>query len=396
MYLSNITCKNAQAKSKQYKLADGDGMYLLVTPSGSKLWRLKYRFGGKEKTAALGSYPAVSLLEAREKRQELRKQIAAGIDPAASRKESKLLQKIELAASFENVAREWHTNRSKDWSPRVAKQVLSVLQRNLFPALGPIPIKDVTSLMLLTPLREIESRDALDLLADARSYAGQIFRYAISTGRAERDVAADLRDAFRKHKSAHHACLMPDQLPKFLRALYGSNSGGMGILAVKLALLTLVRTTELRAAPWAEFDLDQARWTIPAERMKMRRPHIVPLSRQAVALLTEWHKETGHQKYVFPNTQRRKNPMMSENTMLKVLKELDYGDKTTIHGLRSIGSTILHESEKFSSLAIELQLAHVDKNNVRKAYNHAQYLPKRVEMMQWWADYLDEALAKKD
>ncbi len=404
MLLSNQACKQATPRGKAYKLSDGGGLHLLITPAGGKYWRCDYRFAGKRQTAALGTYPEVSLAEARDRRQDLRRKLDSGINPAAARKEAKLLRGFSLDATFEAVAREWHGKRKKDWSPRVANQVLRVLEKNLFSEIGGFPIKEVTPTLLLAALQKIEDRDALDLLADARSYAGQIFRYAIATGRAERDVAADLKDAFRRNKTQHHAYLTPDDLPAFLRALYGSNSGGMGVLGIKLILLTLVRTTELRAALWSEFDFKKNEWLIPATRMKMRRPHLVPLSPQAVLLLKQWRsvqvseaKKSGKEPspFVFPNTQVRKHPYMSENTMLKVINLLGYKDTTTVHGLRSLGSTVLHESGKFTSLMIERQLAHVDGNSVRAAYNHAEYLSQRHEMMQWWADYLDAALRKQ-
>lgn len=396
MLLSNEQCRTAKARETQYKLTDGEGLYLLVTPKGGKYWRMDYRFSGKRQTAALGKYPEISLKRAREKRFELKQKLAEGIDPAAMRKDQKLLAESASADSFEAVAREWHEKHKEGWTPHYAEQVLSVFKRDFFPDLGSLRMDTISPKILLATLRKIEKRGALDALSDARSYISRIFRYAIATDRAERDPAADLRDAFSKHKKQNHAFLIPPELPAFLRLLNKQAGDGMGVIGLKLVLLTLVRTTELRAALWAEFDLDKAEWNIPAERMKLRRPHIVPLSRQAVALLRQWHKITGGQKYVFPNQQKRKHPCMSENTMLRVISHMGYKEKTTVHGMRSTGSTVLHESGKFDTLVIERQLAHVDENTVRGTYNHAQYLPQRAQMMQWWADYLDEALAKKD
>lgn len=394
MYLSNQTCKQAEPAEKAYKLTDGDGMYLLVQPSGSKCWRLDYSFGGRRKTAALGTYPDVTLQAAREKRRLLREQLAAGIDPAAARREERLLRRVAQDANFEAIAREWHEKRKHEWTPRYAKQVLSVLTRDFFPDLGPLPMKQVTPVLLLSTLRKIEKREALDLLTDARSYAGQIFRFAIATGRADRDIAADLRDAFKRHVPVSHPSLRADQLPAFLKALDGYPAG-MGRTGLQLILLTLVRTTELRAAEWDEFDLKAARWVIPAKRMKMRREHIVPLSRQALALLKQLKAGVGDQKYLFPN-QGWKHPIMSENTMLKVVDDLGYQEKTTVHGIRATGSTIMHEAGTFRSEVIERQLAHVDKNKSRRSYNHAQYLPERENLVQWWADYLDEQRKKAE
>lgn len=395
MYLTNLAVKAAKPKEKPYKLNDGGGMYLLVKPNGTKCWRMDYAVRGCRKTAAFGVYPEVTLQQARDRRHELRKQLREGVDPSAALRERRMRWEESNSDDFETVAREWHARNASDWSAKYREQVLSVLERDFFPGLGRLSAREITPRILIALLRKIEARGALDALADARSIASRIFRYAIATDRAQHNPASDLHDAFRRHKKGHHAFLIPPALPAFLRALYGCNAGGMGVLGLKLILLTLVRTTELRAAPWAEFDLDKAEWHIPAERMKLRRPHIVPLSGQAVALLRDWRaQQTPGEIYVFPNQQKRKHPCMSENTMLKIVAHLGYKEKTTVHGLRSTGSTILHESGLFTSLVIERQLAHVDENEVRGAYNHAEYLPQRREMMQWWADYLETVMTK--
>lgn len=393
MYLSDKACRQAAPAERPYKVTDGEGMYLLIQPNGTKLWRMNYSYGGKSKTAALGVYPAVSLRVARELRRKLREQLASGVDPALARREEKLLRRLAQGTNFEAVALEWYEKRKHEWTPRYAKQVLSVLNRDFFPDLGPIPIKQISHIVLLSTLQKIEKRGALDLLTDARSYAGQIFRFAIATGRAERDIAHDLRDAFKRHIPQNHPSLRADQLPAFLKAL-DAYPAGMGKTGLKLVLLTLVRTTELRAAEWREFDFENKQWVIPAKRMKMRREHIVPLSRQAIAILEKLKAETGNQTYLFPN-QGWKHPIMSENTMLKVVDELGYKEKTTVHGLRATGSTILHESGEFRSEVIECQLAHVDKNKVRGAYNHALYFKERRKLVQWWADYLDHAMIRE-
>lgn len=388
MYLSNQACKQAMPADKPYKLTDGDGMYLLVQPNGTKCWRMDYSYAGRRKTAALGIYPEVSLQKAREKRQKMREHLIAGVDPGLVRREEKILQRVAQDANFQAIALEWYAKREHEWTPRYAKQVLSVLNRDFFPALGPMPIQQITPILLLATLQKIEDRGALDLLTDARSYAGQIFRFAIATGRAERDIAYDLRDAFKRHIPEHHPSLRADELPDFLKALE-AYPAGMGRTALKLVLLTLVRTTELRAAEWAEFDLKKALWVIPAKRMKMRREHLVPLSRQALALLEALRAQTGNQPYLFPN-RGRKHRIMHENTMLDVVEGLGYKKRTTVHGIRATGSTILHESGEFRSEVIERQLAHVDKNKVRGAYNHAHYLSERQKLVQWWADFLEK------
>lgn len=391
MALSNLACKQAKAQKKDYRITDSGGLYLLVKANGTKCWRMDYRIAGRRKTAAFGVYPDVSLEQARAKRQAIRSKLADGIDPAAAMREEKLLRGFDLDATFEAVAREWHGK--KTWTPRYAKQVMKLLERDFFPAIGLLPVKNVTPPLLLAALRKIEKRDALDMLEDAQSIAGQIFRYAIATGRAERDVAADLRGAFKRHVPEHHRSLREDQFPAFLKALEAFPPG-LGRNGLKLVLLTLARTTEVRAAKWSEFNVEKALWVIPAERMKMRREHVIPLSRQAVEFLTALKGGINDDdSYLFPIKKRakpKKKPIMSENTMLKVIKDLGYKDLMTTHGIRATASTILHESGKFDSLVIERQLAHKDKNKVRGAYNHAPYMKQRQEMMQWWADYLDQ------
>lgn len=393
MKLSDMACKAAKAKEKPYKISDGDGMYLLVTPSGSKLWRLNYRFDGKAKTLALGMYPAVSLSAAREKRGAARAQLLQDIDPSAHRAEKKLLRGLDKLNSFEVVAREWHGKNKRLWSSKYGAQVLRVMEHNLFPYIGSRPVKDVTPLLLLATLRRMEDRGATDLLKDALNYAGRVCRYGIATGRAERDPSADIKEAFTPHTPKNHPALKSSALPAFLNKL-NAQPEGMGKWGIQLVLFTLVRTTEARAAPWDEFDLAKAEWHIPPERMKLRRPHAVPLSRQALALLEKIKNSDASSDYVFPS-EGRKHAFMSENTMLNLIYEMGYKGQTTVHGLRTLGSTILHESGKFRSLAIERQLAHVDENTVRGVYNHAEYLDERRDMMQWWADYLDEQAAKE-
>lgn len=381
-------------------------MYLLLTPRGGKYWRFDYRFEGKRKTAALGTYPQTSLQEARVIRTQYRESLKNGIDPCEALKREREQEARDAASSFKAVAEEWHAKQAAKWTPRYAAQVMSVLQRDFFPVLGDRPLKSITAQELLKELRKIESRGALDALADARAFAGRIFRYGIAIGHAERDVAADLCDAFEKNIKQNHNALSEAQLPKFLKALDKHTGGWRGRLGIKMILLTMVRTTELRAAKWSEISEEKAQWIIPANRMKMRRAHVVPLSRQALEVLKEIKKQSADSgkpsDYLFPNQRGKGKPFMSENTMLNLLddmpfdKRTKYGDHTTVHGLRSTASTILYESGKFGSLEIERQLAHVDKNTVRGTYNKAEYLDKRAVMMQWWADYLDEQAAKED
>ena len=389
MPLTDVTVKNTKPSVKAKKLSDAQGLYLEVMPNGSKYWRLKYRFSGKEKRLALGVYPEVSLAEAREKRDQARKLLKSGIDPSEARKEEKLQQLANTENSFETIAREWHENQKLSWTPRHASYVLRRLEADLFPALGVSPICNITAPQLLGALRVIESRGAIDLAHRALQVCGQIFRYAIATGRGERDISADLRGALKSRGVTHHAKLEAKELPEFLHKLEEYDGDLQTKIGLKLMLLTFVRTTELRGARWEEFNLEKQEWRIPAERMKMRDPHIVPLSRQALALLEELKPVTGNREHLFPN---RNKPMtfISENTFLYAIYRMGYHSRTTTHGFRGTASTILNE-HGFRPDVIERQLAHSERNKVRASYNSAQYLPERRNMMQWWADYLGEA-----
>ncbi len=388
MLLTDIKIKNAKPLAKPYKLGDGEGMFLYVHPSGSKYWRLKYRFAGKEKLLALGVYPDISLQQARERRLEARKQLSVGNDPAIIKKEVKRQVLINAENSFENIAREWHAHREANWTSRYAGFVLKRLETDIFPQLGSRSIKDISAPELLGALRLIEKRGALEIAQRALQCCGQIFMYAIATGRAERNPANDLKGALKTPVKQHYAHLQEIELPEFLKKLQIYKGELQTKLAIKLLVLTFVRTTELRGATWSEIDLSKAEWRIPAERMKMRRAHIVPLSKQAIVILENLQKLTGHWQYVFPN-QSKPIKCMSENTILFALYRMGYHKRTTGHGFRHTASTILNENN-FRSDIIERQLAHVERNKVRGVYNHAEYLPERRQMMQWWADWLDQ------
>lgn len=392
MSLSDAKVRTAKPKLKPYKLTDGEGLFLLIAASGSKYWRFKYYYGGKEKLLALGVYPEVSLSDARERRAQARKTLAAGNDPGEVKKEAKRLVVLKSENAFEVVAREWIEQRRHTWAEITAKTRTGRLERFVFPKFGKRPIAEITAPEVLLMLRAIETKGALDTAQRVMQMCGQIFMYAIATGRAERNPVPDLRGALKTAVVTHHAYLKATDLPEYLAKL-GSYDGALQTkLALRLLLLTFVRTTELRAATWTEFDLDKAEWRIPAVRMKMKEEHIVPLSRQAVAVLLELQKHTGNRQHVFPN-QHTPISFMSENTMLYALYRMGYHSRTTGHGFRSTASTILNENG-FMPDVIERQLAHSERNKVRAAYNHAQYLPERRKMMQWWADYLD-GIAKK-
>ncbi len=387
MALSDAKVRNAKPLAKPYKISDGEGMFLLVAPSGSKYWRLKYHFAGREKLLALGVYPDVGLSDARERRGRARKSLAAGIDPGQSKKEAKHQAVAKATNTFETLAREWFEKRRHEWAPSSVRTAKIRLELHLIPKLGPRPISEISAAEILAALRVVEARGTLDTAKRLMQTCGQVFMYAIATGRAERNPIPDLRGALKTPVSKNRAYLKATELPEYLGKLEHFDGSPQTAVALRLLLLTFVRTIELRAAEWTEFSFENAEWRIPAARMKMREEHIVPLSRQAVELLRQLQRHTCNQKYLFPN-QHNRQLFMSENTMLYALYRMGYHSRATGHGFRSTGSTILNE-HGFMPDVIERQLAHSSRNKVRAAYNHAQYIPQRRQMMQWWADYLD-------
>jgi integrase len=390
MPLTDIATKGAKATTKAYKLSDGKGMYLEVMPTGSKYWRLKYRFGGKEKRLAIGVYPEVTLKEARDGRDAARRLLAQGIDPSAAKQLAKHAINTAATNSFEAVAREWFAKHSPNWVKSHSSKIIRRFERDIFPWVGARPIAEVSAPELLTALRRVESRGALETAHRALQDCGQVFRYAIATGRADRDPAADLRGALPPTKEKHHASVTdPKAVGALLRAIAGYKGTLITKCALSLAPLVFVRPGELRKAEWAEFDLDAAEWRIRPERMKMRVQHIVPLSSQAVAILRELHALTGGGNYVFPGARSNGRPM-SENTVNAALRNLGYAsNEMTGHGFRSMASTLLNEAG-WNRDAIERQLAHAERDNVRAAYNYAEHIPERRKMMQAWADRLDD------
>ena len=390
--LSDATVRNAKPKSKPYKMADGEGLFLLVLSSGAKYWRLRYFFAGKEKLLALGVYPEITLTEARERRSQARKAIAHGNDPGEVKKEAKRLATLKASNSFDAIAREWLEKRNQHLSESTREVKLRRLEAYVLPTLGTKPIADISAADVLAMLRTLEQRGTLEVARRVMQITGQVFMYAIVTGRAERNPVPDLRGAIQTPSVGHYSYLKESEVPEFLKKLETYEGHPQTKLALKLLLLTFVRTTELRAAEWPEINWNKAEWRIPAERMKMKQTHIVPLSSQALAALRELQKLSGNREYVFPNS-HNPSTFMSENTMLYALYRMGYHSRTTGHGFRSTASTILNENG-FRPDVIERQLAHSERNNVRAAYNHAEYLAERRQMMQWWADYLDEVAAK--
>ncbi|HBQ5873048.1 TPA: integrase arm-type DNA-binding domain-containing protein [Klebsiella pneumoniae subsp. pneumoniae] len=377
----------AKPKEKAYKLADGAGLYLEVVPSGSRYWRMKYRFNGKEKRMAFGVYPAVSLAQARALRDEAKKKLAEGIDPSFAKKEEKLVRDVRLHNTFQAVALEWHGTKVSRWSEGYASDIIEAFNKDIFPYIGQQPVNEIKPLVLLNVLRRMESRGATEKAKKVRQRCSEVFRYAIVTGRAEYNPAADLTSAMSGHESKHYPFLTVEELPDFFKALSGYTGSPLIVLAARLLILTGVCTGELRGAFWSEFDLEKAVWEIPAERMKMKRPHLVPLSTQALEIVQQLKVMSGQYPLVFPG---RNDPRktMSEASINQVFKRIGYTGKVTGHGFRHTMSTILHE-EGFNTAWIETQLAHLDKNAIRGTYNHAQYMEGRREMMQWYGDYVD-------
>jgi integrase len=389
---ADLKFRNAKPKQKPYKLADDGGLFLLVTPNGGKYWRWKYRFASREKLLALGVYPQVSLADARSARDRARGSLKKnGADPMTIRREEKLAQRLRADNTLEAIAREWWDHWRESRTPRHAADVMARLQANIFPTLGNRPIAEITAPQVLAVAREIERRGALEIAHRSVQCVGQVFRYAVRTGRAHHNPAADLRGALRARKKTNYARVDAKELPELLRKIRGYGGSPYTRLALRLMALTFVRTSELIGARWSEFDFDAAQWRIPAERMKAKTLHIVPLSRQAIELLHELQAFSGGRELLFPN-ERDHAKAMSNNAILYALYRLGYHSRMTGHGFRGVASTLLHEMG-FRHDHIELQLAHQERNSTSAAYNHAQYLAERAAMMQHWGDYLDSVEA---
>jgi integrase len=386
--LTDTAVRNAKPSDKPYKIADRNGLYLLVSPAG-KYWRINYRFHGKQKTLSLGVYPAITLADARKKRDEARKLLAGDIDPSLVKRATRQANKHAHENTFQAIALEWHARQSATWAQTTSANIRRCLEVDIFPWLGDRPIKDINAPELLTVLRRIEGRGAHEKAQRAREYVGRVFRYAIQTGRAERDPSGDLKGALTPVKAKHHASITdPKAIGALLRAIDGFTGSYTTRCALQLAPLVFVRPGELRHAEWLEIDFDKQEWRIPAHKMKMGEQHIIPLSRQAVEILEAAQPLTGGGQYIFPSVRSTSRPM-SENTINAALRRMGYEkDEMTGHGFRSMASTLLHE-HGWPHEAIERQLAHAERNKVSASYNFAEHLPKRREMMQWWADYLE-------
>lgn len=393
MALTDVAIRNAKPGAKAIKLADGGGMFLLVTPAGGKLWRLKYRIGGREKLLAIGAYPEIGLGEARRRREEARELIALGKDPSREKQRDKVRARVQAADTFAAICDEYCEKRrrdgSKGWSPATAKRSEYLLSL-VCGSIGKLPIGEIEPADVLTAIRRIEGKGKLESARRSLQLAGSVFRYAVATARLASDPTRDLRGALAAPTVTHYAAILePVKVGELLRAIDGYESMGLARLALQLAPHVFVRPGELRHARWAEIDLDGALWTIPAEKTKMRKDHRVPLSRQAVAILREIHALTGPAGYVFPSVRTRARPM-SENTLNAGLRRLGYAsDEMTAHGFRAMAATLLNECGKWHPDAIERALAHGDADKVRAAYARGAYWQERVEMAQWWSDHLD-------
>ena len=399
--LTELSIKQAKSKEKQYKLTDGEGMYLRVYPNGSKYWQLQYWFDGKQKILSFGVWPETSLKEARDKRFEAKKKIKEGNNPIEEKK--KILKSLEFfqeekkireTTTFKMVAQEWFRRQSIPWTERHSKGVLSNLKMHVYPDLGEIPISHISKRDIISTLRKLEAEGKNETCYRIRQKIEAIFSYAMIEGHCAGNPATGLQQILTKPQPKHHNSLPISELPKFLKKMNADKAAlPTTLLAMKFIILTFVRSQELRFADWKEFDIDSSEplWVIPADRMKMRKIHHVPLSRQAVNILNEMQNYSGKEGYVFPQYYNSKKAM-SENTLLYFSNRLGYAGRNTIHGFRSVASTVLNESRKWHPDVIERQLAHQESNKVRKAYNRAEHLDERRKMMQWWADHIDSIM----
>lgn len=399
MKLSDIACKNAKPKASQYKLFDGGGLYLLVRPNGSKLWQMKYRFLNKEKTLSIGQYPLVSLAQARNARDDAKRLLLQNppIDPMAHKEDNKRQAIRNVENTFKAVALEWHSLNKDRWSDNYAYKIQKGLELNVFPHIGERPIAEITPPELLNDcLKKIEKRGSLDIAGRTRQICGLVFRYGIQTGKCEWNPAENLRGALKTRKTEHFRTLDIKDVPAFLKALERNEARLFERTrrAVWLSLYTFCRPVEIRKARWEDIDFEEGLWTIPAEIMKMRREHIVPLSRQAVAVLQEQRQEVEplNTPWVFPSQIRPREPM-SDGTVNKAIKRLGYGEDMVAHGFRALARTTIREKLHYDSEVIERQLAHKASGPLGEAYDRTQFLPERKRMLQDWADYVD-ALAQ--
>ena len=402
--LTDLLIRNAKPRERPYKMFDGDGMYLVVAPTGSRIWRFKFRqANGKENTLTFGPYPEITLQDAREKRLATRRLLLQGIDPAKHRDDAKRLAKDKASNTFEKIAREWHSNKVPTWSERTAKNTIQRLQADIFPAIGRMPIDEIKHRDLIAALRKIEERGASEVAHRLKAVCASIFSYAIQCGFTERNLVTDMKDVLKTVRAGHFAAINADELPQFL-AILDRNEARMFAptrIALRLMLLCFVRTSELIETPWGEIDLERGEWIIPWQRMKRGKltvnpdmtNHHVCLSRQALELLRELHAITGRSKYLFPNQRDHEKPI-SNNTILVALGRMGYKGKMTGHGFRALAMSTIKERLGYRHEVVDRQLAHAPKDKVASAYDRAQFLAERRRMMQDWADYIDAVSGK--
>lgn len=396
MALTDTACKNAKPSDKPRKISDGGGLYLLIQPSGSKLWRQAYRFSGKQKLLSHGSYPTVTLQDAREKREDAKVVLAKDQDPGVERKVRKSRTRTAAENTFELVAKEWFESRKTAWTERYASRLWTRIETDIVGMIGKRPIHEIEPLEILEAVRAIEKRGSLVMAGRVLQTCGQVFRYAVVTQRAKSDPTRDLRGALRTPLAVKHRPAMPvSELGAFFKALATYTGEERTVLAIRLVMHTMVLTSEARLAEWAEIDLEgnEPTWRIPAGRIKMRNEHIVPLTPQAVDILRRLKKLSGNSKHVFPAPTREE--VISQNTLIYALYRIGYHSRATVHGFRGTASTLLNE-QGFNSDWIEKQLAHTDRDEVRSAYNSARWLSGRRTMLEWWSDYLDKVEAGKN
>ncbi|UOP08180.1 tyrosine-type recombinase/integrase [Alysiella crassa] len=395
MMLNNRQIQTAKPKDKPYKLSDGGGLYLLVTPAGGKLWRLKYRFDGKEMLLAIGKYPDIALIEARAAADTARNQLANEINPAAAKQQAKAERKAALLNTFEHLARQWHKENLHRWKANHAARILSDMEKDVFPYIGQKPLDDVSVADVKLLIVRIGERGALVTAEKVRQWIGAVFHYAAMLELTDRNPATPLRGFLEKKTTRPMPALPREELTEFYRRLMLVEIEEKNRIAILLNMLLFIRSTELRGGKWAEIDFQAACWTVPAERMKMKIAHIVPLSDWAVALLRELYQLTGHTPYLFPS-RIKADGFISDGTLINIMNNMGYKGIATPHGFRSLASSILNE-QGFNPDSIERQLAHMESNRIRAAYNRAEYLDERKTFMQWYSDYLrrhyDEALA---
>ncbi|MDR2870833.1 MAG: integrase arm-type DNA-binding domain-containing protein [Deferribacteraceae bacterium] len=395
MALTDTAIRNIKATGKVQKITDGDGLYLHVNPKGEKFWRFRFSFNKKRNIISFGKYPHLSLAEARKRLFEARSLLANGIDPSAHKKATQVVHKTSSANCFEVIAHEWHSKQKNLWTNGHGKRILAGLEKDIFPIIGRMPIKEITAPILLQALRKIEARGALDAAHRILQHCSCILRYGIATGRLDRDVSADLKGALPPVKNKHLATITePRAVGRLLRDIDAYHGGIITKTALRLSPYLFVRPVELRMATWDEFDFDNAEWHIPKERMKMGQAHIVPLSQQVLEILEDLRQYTGSGRFLFPSA-RGESRSISNAALLRALCAIGYsGEQMTVHGFRSMASTLLN-AKGYNRDWIERQLAHSERNKVRAAYNHTDYLPDRKRMMQEWADYLDELRGSK-